>query len=121
MECIASGVPFFVAVVEAAVAGYVIAHYAADEGEILNLGVAPAQRRQGVGRALVEAVMATLQDRGVKELYLEVRESNAVARYLYETMGFTEAGRRAKYYHRPIEDAIILRTAIPAVRPSAIL
>src|SRR5881296_184271 len=113
-ECIASGVPFLVAEQRGAVLGYAIAHWAADEAEILNVGVAPAYRRQGVGRALVERMLAALHDHGARVVYLEVRESNVIARRLYESLGFTEVARRACYYRRPVEDAVILRAAIPA-------
>jgi len=113
-ECVDSGVPFLVAEQQGIVAGYVVAHYAADEGEILNLGVAAAHRRQGIGRALVERVLQTLVQRGVGTVYLEVRASNAAARQLYESLGFGEVARRARYYRRPIEDAVVLRAAIPA-------
>src|SRR5438034_2482362 len=68
-ECIAAGVPFLVAVAGADVAGYAIAHVAADEGEILNLGVAAAHRRRGVGRRLVQAMVATLAARGAAAVY----------------------------------------------------
>jgi len=64
-ECVSSDVPFLVAEEHGTVAGYVVAHHAADEGEILNLGVATAHRRQGLGRALVEGVVAMLAGRGV--------------------------------------------------------
>ena len=120
-ECVTSGVPFFVAERKGGVAGYVVAHYGADEGEILNLGVAPAHRRQGIGRALVERVLQELAGRGVRTVYLEVRASNASARQLYESLGFGEVARRARYYRRPVEDAVVLRAAIPAVGGSAIL
>ncbi|OLB16850.1 MAG: ribosomal-protein-alanine N-acetyltransferase [Gemmatimonadetes bacterium 13_2_20CM_70_9] len=113
-ECIASGVPFLVAEQRGAVLGYAIAHWGADEAEILNVGVAPAYRRQGVGRALVERMLAALHDHGARVVYLEVRESNVIARRLYESLGFTEVARRACYYRRPVEDAVILRAAIPA-------
>jgi ribosomal-protein-alanine N-acetyltransferase len=96
------------------VAGYVVAQYAADEGEILNLGVAATQRRRGIGRALARSVLAALASRDVGAVYLEVRESNAGARRLYESLGFTEVGRRARYYRRPIEDAVLLRATVPA-------
>ena len=111
-ECIAVGVPFFVAEVGGAVVGYVIAHHAVDEAEILNLGVAPTYRRQGVGRALVEAILARLRQRGITAVFLEVRESNTVAQHLYAALGFTRAGRRRDYYRLPTEDAVILRAAI---------
>jgi len=113
-ECIDSGVPFLVAEERGGVLGYAIAHWAADEAEILNVGVAPAFRRQGVGRALVERMLAALHDHGARVVYLEVRESNVIARRLYESLGFTEVARRARYYRRPVEDAVILRAAIPA-------
>jgi len=118
-ECLTSGVPFFVAEQRGVVAGYVVAHRAADEGEILNLGVAAAHRRQGIGRALVERVLQALAERGVRTVYLEVRASNAAARQLYESLGFGEVARRARYYRRPVEDAVVLRAAIPAEGGSA--
>lgn len=91
------------------IGGYVVALDAADEGEILNLAVAPAGRRRGLGRALVEQMLEALRARGVRHVYLEVRESNASARALYASRGFTEVGRRKEYYRRPVEDAIVLR------------
>ena len=96
------------------VAGYAMAHHAADEAEILNLGVATAHRRRGVGRALVARLLALLADRGVEAVYLEVRESNNAARRLYQQLGFRDVGRRPGYYRRPLEDAVVLRTAIVA-------
>jgi ribosomal-protein-alanine N-acetyltransferase len=116
---VTSGVPFLVAEADGLVAGYVVAHCAADEGEILNLGVARAHRRRGVGRALVERVLAQLAARGVRVVYLEVRESNAGARRLYEALGFGEVARRARYYRRPVEDAVVLCSAIGAAGVSA--
>ena len=111
----ASDVPFLVAEADGGdVVGYAIAHAAADEGEILNLGVAAAHRRCGVGRQLVRAMMAALAARGVRVVYLEVRESNVAARGLYDRLGFRELGRRSRYYRHPVEDAILLRAAISA-------
>jgi len=92
-----------------AIVGYVVALEAADEGEILNLAVAPAGRRNGLGRALVQQILEVLTARGVRQVYLEVRESNEPARALYAAHGFKEVGRRKQYYRRPVEDAIVLR------------
>ncbi|HWC72583.1 MAG TPA: ribosomal protein S18-alanine N-acetyltransferase [Gemmatimonadales bacterium] len=108
-DCVTSDALFLVAEVDGKVGGYVIAIDAADEGEILNLAVAPTGRRHGLGRALVEAILELLTDREVAHVYLEVRESNGPARALYATQGFREVGRRAQYYRRPVEDAIVLR------------
>ena len=120
-ECLASAVPFLVVEEDGGVVGYVVAHCAADEGEILNLGVAPGHRRHGIGRALVQQALVSLAARGVRSVYLEVRQSNAPARQLYQALGFSEVARRAEYYRRPVEDAVVLRAAIPADGVVAIL
>jgi [ribosomal protein S18]-alanine N-acetyltransferase len=108
-DCLSCDALFRVAETTDCVAGYVVALDAADEGEILNLAVAPGGRRRGLGRALVLEVLDALAGRGVRRVYLEVRESNAPARALYAAHGFTEVGRRKQYYRRPVEDAIVLR------------
>lgn len=95
-------------------AGYVVAWYVMDEGELANLAVASAERGQGVGRLLLDAVLADARVRGTAELYLEVRESNEAARSLYDTRKFEEVGRRKQYYRTPTEDALILRHTVKA-------
>ncbi len=45
---------------------------------------------------------------GVKNMTLEVRESNEAARNLYRSMGFEDAGRRKRYYSDNGEDALIM-------------
>jgi len=111
-DCVRSGVPFLVAEQDGSIVGYVIAHHAIDEAEILNLGVGPAHQRQGVGRALVQGMLAHLRQQGVAKVFLEVRESNRAAQRLYGALGFTLVGRRREYYRLPTEDAVVLRVAI---------
>ena len=115
LETLAAGVLFLAAVDDdGRVLGYLVARQMADEGEILNVGVDPQRRRIGVGHALVSAALARLQALGARQVYLEVRESNLAARALYGGFGFAEVSKRVKYYRRPVEDAILLRAAIPA-------
>jgi ribosomal-protein-alanine N-acetyltransferase len=78
---------------------------AADEGEILNIAVEPAFRRSGIGRILMETLLAD----GPKTWFLEVRESNYGAINFYKTLGFLPSGRRENYYHEPSEAAIVMR------------
>lgn len=94
------------------IAGYVVAWYVLDEGEIANLAVATAARRQGIGSALLDAAIRESIDRGISDLYLEVRESNQSARRLYGSRGFEEVSRRKGYYRSPVEDALILRRTL---------
>lgn len=94
------------------VLGYVVAWFVADEGEIANLAVAPEGWGRGIGRALLDAALAEATQRRIESVYLEVRDSNARARRLYQSRGFEEVGRRSKYYRRPVEDAIVLRRTL---------
>ena len=93
-------------------AGYVVAWFAADEGEIANLAVAPEGWGVGIGRALLDAALDEATRRHVTAMYLEVRDSNDRARRLYQSSGFEEVGRRRRYYRRPVEDAIVLRRTL---------
>jgi ribosomal-protein-alanine N-acetyltransferase len=89
--------------------GYVVALVFGEEGEVANLAVAPAARRQGLGGILLDHFIAESERSGVRILYLEVRESNVAARRLYESRGFGAVGRRRGYYRAPDEDALVLR------------
>jgi ribosomal-protein-alanine N-acetyltransferase len=94
------------------VAGYSVLIFAADEAELANLAVAAAERRLGIGRILLDDVIAEAGTRGANRIYLEVRESNAAARALYSQAGFREMGRRRRYYSAPVEDAVIMVKAL---------
>ena len=94
------------------IAGYVVAWFVLDEGEVANLAVAPELRRRGVGSTLLDAAIGESRSRGVSNLYLEVRESNQSARRLYASHGFEEVSRRKGYYRSPVEDALILRRTL---------
>ena len=94
---------------DGALLGYIIAWFVLDEGEIANLAVVPAARRRGVARALLDSIIAEAREARIARLFLEVRESNLAARALYASRGFTPLARRARYYRKPVEDAIVLR------------
>lgn len=89
--------------------GYIGSQTCLDETDMMNIAVSPASRRQGVARALIEALVSALRERGSKQLTLEVRASNGPARQLYESLGFLQVGLRKNYYQNPKEDALILR------------
>jgi [ribosomal protein S18]-alanine N-acetyltransferase len=91
------------------VVGFVIVYLIDFEADLANLAVASPMRRMGGGRLLLRHALSSARVRGVQVIFLEVRASNDAARTLYESEGFVEVGRRAKYYVRPEEDALILR------------
>ena len=80
--------------------GFAIGRVAADEAELLSLGVADAFRRRGVARILLDTVMRHAAAHGARQLFLEVAEDNRAARALYANKGFSAVGRRLGYYLR---------------------
>ena len=78
--------------------GFVLTRIAADEAEILTIGVAKSARRYGLGKALMRAVMSDLYADRVPSLFLEVDETNAGAIHLYNGLGFSIVGERKAYY-----------------------
>jgi ribosomal-protein-alanine N-acetyltransferase len=80
------------------VVGYSLFWHVADEVHLLNVAVAPPERRRGVGRRLVEDLFAYARAHGVARVLLEVRASNAAAIALYESFGFDRARVRKAYY-----------------------
>jgi [ribosomal protein S18]-alanine N-acetyltransferase len=65
---------------------------------LYSLAVDPAARGRGVGRLLMEAVLACARSRGAVEVGLEVRTDNEGAIALYRSLGFTGAGVVEGYY-----------------------
>ena len=79
-----------------------------DEAHVTNVAVAQAMRGQGIGRAILAALMQYAANMGAQVLTLEVRKSNAVALALYQSMGFSQLGVRKRYYEDNGEDALLL-------------
>lgn len=100
---------WLVAIEDGVVAGYVGSQTVLGEADMMNLAVAPDYRRRGVGEALVQALISELKNINTHCLTLEVRASNNPAIALYKKLGFTQVGRRPRYYEKPREDALILR------------
>lgn len=91
------------------VAGFAIASLVPPEAELESIAVSPEHQRRAVARRLFEALADELERSGVREVLLEVRESNRPARALYISLGFIERGWRYGYYADPVEDAILMR------------
>jgi ribosomal-protein-alanine N-acetyltransferase len=92
--------------------GYSVVWTIVDQAELGNVAVAPEGRGRGAGRALVVQALECARERGAKECFLEVRESNLVARTLYADLGFFMIGRRRRYYNSPVEDALVMRAEL---------
>ena len=91
------------------VTGFIEAQIIADEIHLYDVAVSPLHRREGIAKALIEA----LAREPFTAILLEVRESNLAAQRLYETCGFSIDGVRKNYYQAPIEDAILMSRKLP--------
>ncbi len=85
---------------------------AVDEGQITNIAVHPDHRREGLGTAIVRALMRHAKDAHLVSITLEVRASNAAAIALYKQAGFVEVGRRRGFYTKPTEDALVMEVRL---------
>lgn len=89
---------------------YAVLMPAADEAELLSIGVAAGQQRKGLGRAMLREMLNLAREENIRRVFLEVRASNAAALALYRSAGFAEIGLRRGYYRNAggYEDAITM-------------
>jgi ribosomal-protein-alanine N-acetyltransferase len=104
-----TGVELWVAEWGGQLAAYAILWEVLDEGELANIAVRKDLRGRGIGSYLLRRILEIAEDLGVRSLYLEVRESNGLAREMYARRGFHEIGVRKGYYEEPREDARVLK------------
>jgi ribosomal-protein-alanine N-acetyltransferase len=89
-------------------AGYLVISRYVDAWHVMNVAVAPAQRRRGIATSLLERLFEVTAGRGRRGYTLEVRVSNADAIALYDRLGFKPRGVRRGYYTDNREDALIM-------------
>ncbi|MGY4830956.1 ribosomal protein S18-alanine N-acetyltransferase [Sphaerotilaceae bacterium SBD11-9] len=104
--------------------GYFIAMEGVDELHLLNITVAPAAQGQGHARFLLDELRALGRSKHAQQIWLEVRESNARARAIYEHCGFKHIGLRRGYYPASRsthasgrEDAVVMSLALSPGEP----
>lgn len=78
--------------------GFIVYSQVLDEASIHNIAVRRRRRGQGLGRLLIDESLAQMKSAGATRCLLEVRQSNALARRLYESVGFALDGERKDYY-----------------------
>lgn len=107
---------FLVAVMNEKIIGYVIAQVVSSldpkefrfkrRGHLVNIAVHPDFRRKGIGKTLIKTINDYLQEKGLEDVFLEVRASNSIAKIFYLSMDFEEKGRKFGYYLT--EDALVM-------------
>lgn len=89
---------FFKAEEDGQVLGYGSAHVVFDEAEVCNIAVFEEHRNKGVGKSILNSILAHCKARGVKKVFLEVNELNVGAIALYDKVGFKALSKRENYY-----------------------
>lgn len=92
-------------------AGFILYRIAADEAEVITLGILPARRERGLGAHLLAAALRAMATSGAAMCFLEVAADNIAALALYKGAGFREVGQRPNYYKEAgrAVDALVLR------------
>ena len=99
------------------VVGYLMAWSIADQLHVLNIAVDPDLQRDGLGTVLLQAALDLAREEDLREIILEVRDSNTSARAFYRHHGFDVVGRRPRYYADNGEDALIMTLELPPPSP----
>ncbi len=92
--------------------GYTVTWRLRSHLHLANIAVRKSHRGKGVGRVLVLEVISRAKREGAEKIMLEVRESNAEAIGLYNSLGFRPVAIKREYYKKEKEDAILMRLMI---------
>ncbi|WP_461214377.1 ribosomal protein S18-alanine N-acetyltransferase [Lacticaseibacillus sp. GG6-2] len=88
------------------VAAFVGCWFSRAEAHITNIAVDPSVQHQGIGRFLMQVMLAKALDFGSKQLTLEVRTDNTIAQALYHSLGFRDGRIKKGYYVANHDDAM---------------
>ncbi len=113
-DSLTSGYSAWVLMLNEQIIGYSLMMLVLDEAHLLNLSVAKAYQKQGLGRVLLEHMVGIAKSKQMANMFLEVRPSNISAIALYENMGFNEMAVRRGYYPAANgrEDAVLMGLAL---------
>lgn len=79
--------------------GFILIRHIFDEAEIIDIGVIPNYRRQGVAITILQKVLSALKAAEIKKIFLEVDITNQPALQLYKRFGFEVMSYRKAYYY----------------------
>lgn len=91
--------------------GFALLQVAADEAEVVLIGIIPSRQRSGLGARLLSGVCEAIIAAGIDALFLEVEATNEAALALYRQASFADVGSRRDYYGRG-RGALILRRCL---------
>lgn len=103
---------YLTAVKDGRVVGSCVLWCSFETADLCNIVVDPAHRREGIAEALLHQAFRECAAKGVEQILLEVRESNASAIGLYDKSGFDRISVRKNYYRDPQEHAVIMQKTL---------
>ena len=95
----------YVYLIDSEVCGYLIVLDSIDVYEILAIATIEEYRNKGIAQKLLNKIK-------IKNIFLEVRESNQTAINFYKKNKFKEISIRKNYYSKPTENAIIMKLEV---------
>lgn len=99
---------YWVCEIDGEVIAYCGAWFVDDRGTITSIAVLPEYRNSGVGRRLMQEMLAHCRLAEITEFLLEVRVSNETAIAFYEKLGFTKKSIKENFYEDNNEDAFLM-------------
>ena len=100
-----------VALSGAEVVGYIQCWYTFEDADIINIAVKKTHQQLGIGKVILSALIRQLKEKGIQNVFLEVRVSNVPAQKLYKSFGFITLTKRERYYING-EDALVMNLQI---------
>ena len=95
----------YIYLIEDKICGYLMVLDSIDVYEILAIATIEEYRNKGIAQVLLDKIK-------IKDIFLEVRESNQVAINFYKKNKFKERSVRKNYYSEPNENAIIMKLEV---------
>lgn len=95
----------YIYLIDDKVCGYLIILDSIDVYEILAIATVEEYRNKGIAQKLLNKIK-------IKNIFLEVRESNQTAINFYKKNKFKEISIRKNYYSKPTENAIIMKLEV---------
>ena len=92
-------------IIDDKVCGYLMVLDSIDVYEILAIATIEEYRNKGIAQELLDKIK-------IKDIFLEVRESNQIAINFYKKNKFKEISIRKNYYSKPNENAIIMKLEV---------
>ena len=104
---LARGDRYYVVAESGQIIGYAGLWLVPPDADVQTIAVAPGAQGHGLGRTLLDHLVAVARDQGCRRLQLEVRADNSAAIALYERAGFSVVRRRERYYP-DFSDALVM-------------